>query len=336
MKRIVLIIVSIIILLGIPATIVLVMRNQEIRQRAAPATTLTFTPSTLSKQVGNEFTLEARMDTAANQVVAVQVSVSFDPTKLEAEWIHNGTMFPNIISSGVVGNGTASIALGAANTTTPITGIGLAATIKFKALAATTSPISVKFATDTFVGALGEGSTNVLTSTVPSTITITGGVIPTATPTLAYSLTPTPTGTNSATSSSVTISSPVNNASISTSQPIIEGTAPAGSTVTIAVYSTQQITATVTTDANGNWTYAVPQILTDGAHTIVVATQNPATGKTETATLAFIVSTGAENGASGSAMPISGSVEPTLLLVGLGMLLLIGGSIIPILRISTL
>ena len=331
MKRLVLIIVSILILLAIPLTVFLVSRNQELRQRAAPATTLTLSPASITKQVGDEFTLEVHMDTATNQVVAVQVSLSFDPTKLEAEWIHNGTMFPNIISSGVVGNGSASIALGAANTTTPITGTGQVATIKLKALAGTAAPVSVKFASDTFVGALGEGSTNVLTSTIPSTITISGGdaaVSPTGT--LQLNVTPTQAATGSATSSAVLITSPISNQSVATQQPTIQGKAPAGSTVTIAVYSTQQITATVVADANGNWSYTIPQALEAGPHTVVVAAQNPSSGQTETATIGFVVSNGTENGASGSAIPVTGSVEPTFILLGLGILLLLGGFSVPI------
>lgn len=340
MKRIVFIIVSILILLAIPLTVLLVSRNQELRKRAAPATTLTLTPTTLTKQVGDEFTLDVHMDTATNQVVAVQVSLAFDPTKLEAEWIHNGTMLPNIISSGVVGNGTAAIALGAANTTTPITGTGLVATIKLKALAKTDSPITVKFAADSFVGALGEGSTNVLTSTIPSTITISGGTTVDTTNTntsasssasLAPSLNSNLSATDSAaTASAISILTPTKNESVATQNPTIEGKAPPGSTVTIAIHSTQQITATVTADANGNWSYTVPQTLDAGPHTIVVATQDPTTGKTSSATLAFVVANDSSNGASGSAMPVSGSVEPTLILIGLGTLLFLGGLTIPI------
>lgn len=342
MKRIVVIIVSLLIFLAIPVTIFLVMHNQELRNRAAPATTLTLTPATLSKQVGDEFTLEVHMDTAANQVVAVQISLSFDPTKLEAEWIHNGTMFPNIITSGVVGNGSASIALGAANTTTPISGTGLVGTIKMKALAGTTTAAQVKFSADTFVGALGEGSTNVLSSTIPASITIGGGgptptqgaTTPTVNPsgTITPTLSPTQEATDSATTSAVTISSPVTNQSVSVATPTIKGKAPPGSTVTIAVYSTQQITATVTADANGNWSYTIPEALEAGPHTVVVAAQNPTSGQTETATLAFVVADGTSNGASGSATPVSGDVEPTLILLGLGALLLVGGSVIPLVQ----
>ncbi|MEK7533605.1 MAG: cohesin domain-containing protein [Patescibacteria group bacterium] len=341
MKRVVIIVVSLILFLAIPATVFVSMRNQELRKKAAPATTLTLTPTTITKTVNEEFTLEARMDTAANQIVAVELNITFDPAKLEAEWIHNGTMFPNILSSGTVGNGTASIALGATNTTTPITGTGTVATIKFKALAATSAPIAVRFSSDTFVGALNEGSTNALTSSVPSTITITGAEGATPTPTTAAGITPTITLTptltpteaasDSASTSAVTILSPIKNSSVITTQPTILGKAPAGSTVTITVYS-DPITVTVTADANGNWTYTLAEPLTSGPHTIVVAAQDPDTGTSHTATLAFIVATGDENGASGSAVPVSGSTENTLMLLGLGMLFILTGSMVPYLR----
>jgi len=340
MKRVVIIVVSLLLFLAIPASVFLSMRSQELRKKAAPATTLTLTPASVTKAVNEDFTLEVRMDTAENQIVAVELNLTFDPTKLQAEWIHNGTMFPNILSSGTVGNGTVSIALGATNTTTPITGTGTVATIKFKALAPTSSPVSVRFSTDTFVGALNEGSTNALTSSVPSTITITGSnstITPTATPTgtIATTLTPTltPTGgaSDSASPSGVTIDSPAKNASVITTQPTIQGTAPAGSTVTITVYS-DPITVTVVADANGNWTYTLAEPLASGPHTIVVAAQDPNTGTSHTATLAFVVATGSENGASGSAVPVSGSAENTIILLGLGMLFIVSGSVIPLLR----
>lgn len=346
MKRIVIILISLITLLAIPASVFLTMRNQELRKKAAPATTLTLTPTALTKAVGEEFTLEVRMDTGGNQIVAVDLKLAFDATKLEAEWIHNGTMFPNILSSGVVGTGTISMALGATNTTTPITGTGTVATIKFKALAATTAPVAVRFGTDTFVGALNEGSTNALTSTIPSTITIgtggTGGgtdVTGTVTPTQAISVTPTLTPTlaasDSASPSGVTISSPFKNESVTTQTPKIRGTAPPGTTVTVTVYS-DPITVTVTADENGNWTYTMAEPLASGPHTIVVAAQDPATGQSHTATLAFVVATGGENGASGSAIPVSGAAENTIVLLSLGLLFILAGSLVPQIRRNTI
>jgi hypothetical protein len=337
MKRVVIIVVALLTLIAIPVTVFLSMRSQELRKRAAPATNIAFSPASVTKAVGEEFTLEARINTADNQVVATQINVTYDPTKLEAVSITNGTLFPNILSSGVVGNGTASIAVGAANTTTPIHGSGTAAVVKFKAIAATSSPISVRFANDTYVGALGEGSSNVLVGTTPATITVTGGssnnlnVTPTATPsgTLTPTLTPTPTSTDSASNSAVSILTPIKNESVADQTPTFEGKAPAGSTVTIVIHSDEQITATVVADANGNWTYTVAQPISSGPHTITIAAKDPTTSQTNTATIAFVVASGNENGASGSAIPATGAVENTFILLGLGILFMIIGTLTP-------
>lgn len=328
MKRTVVIIFAIFLLLAIPISVFVVMKNQELRKKASPATSLSITPTTLAKTVGEEFTLEVKMNTAENQIVAVDLKIIFDATKLEGVWIRNGSMFPNILSSGVVGSGTASIALGAPNTTTPVTGTGTVATLRLKAIAATTTPVTVRFGSDTFVGALNEGSTNALQTSVPATITIGGGAT-TPTPTsLTPTLTPTLRATDSASPSAVTISSPAPNASVNNTQPTLRGTAPPQTTVTITIYS-DPITVTVTSDANGNWTYTLAQPLASGPHTIVVAARDPVSGQSRTATLAFVVATGDENGATGSAVPVSGAVENTLLLLGLGLLFIITGSIIP-------
>lgn len=338
MKKIVFILIGIVLLLGIPATVFLSSRNQELRKKAAPATTLTLSPSVVTKKVGEEFTLEAKINTADNQVVAAQINLTFDSTKLEAISITNGAAFPNILSSGAIDAGTASIAVGAVNTTTPITGTGTAAIIKFKTLTATTTPISIIFSPETFVGALGEGTTNVLISTIPSTITITNPTetIPTITPTQKASptimLTPTPTSTSSAakvaTSSALQITSPTNNQSIATTKPAITGKAPPNSTVTITIYSEPQ-TVTVVTDGNGNWKYVVPDPLEAGPHTIVVAALDPVTNVTKTATLAFVVSDQSGTSATGSAMPISGSIENTLTLLFIGLFFILAGAFIP-------
>ncbi len=436
MKRVVFIIVGLITLIAIPATVFLSMRSQELRKRAAPATNIALSPASVTKAPNEEFTLEARLDTGDNQVVAAQINIVYDPTKLEALTITNGTLFPNILSSGVVGNGTASIAVGAANTTTPIHGTGTAAVIKFKALSSTTSPVSVRFANDTYVGALGEGNVNVLIGTAPTTVTITGGgssnninAVPTPTiapaiitfggtagftytpvsttakvgqpiiwrgdfathplestnglwtkvqsgtefthtfttagtytyfcqahgnatsgmkgqivitadgasqstitPILTPTLTPTQSATDSASSSAVTIKTPSVNESVSTNQPTITGKAPAGSIVTIVIHSSEQITATVTADANGNWTYTVTQPISSGPHTIVVAAKDPTTNQTNTATIAFVVASGSENGSSGDAIPATGAVENTFLLLGLGVIFIFAGSFIPLLH----
>lgn len=340
MKKVVFILIGIITLLAIPATVFLAMRTQELRKKAAPATSLTLSPATVAKKVGEEFTLEIKINTAENQVVATEINLTFDPTKLEALTIDKGAKFPNILSSGTVGSGTATIALGAENTTSPITGVGTAAVVTFKALATTTSPVSISFAPETFVGALGESTTNVLVSSIPASVTITsnatsGTITPSPTPTptgssLIPTLTPTPTGTQSGETgaSSLQITAPTSNQALLTDQPTLVGKAPANSTVTITIYS-DPITVTVLADANGNWSYSVPNPLGSGPHTIVVAALDPITNQTNTATLAFVISDGTENGASGSAMPVSGTVENTLILFMIGIFFIFIGTLIP-------
>lgn len=344
MKKIVLILIGIITLLAIPATVYLSSKNQELRKKAAPATSLSLSPATITKKVGEEFTLEAKINTAENQVVATEINLTFDATKLEAVSITNGAAFPSILSSGSVGAGTASIAVGAANTTTPVKGTGTAAVIKFKALAATSAPISVKFAQETFVGALGESTTNVLVSSIPATVSITtatgaAGTPTTITPTTStapaptLSLTPTLSASQSASSSAtatqsaVQITSPTSNQALATETPTLKGKAPPNSTVTITIYSTPQ-TVTVTTDANGNWTYTVPNALESGPHTIVVAALDPKTNQTKTATLAFVVS-GSGSSASESAIPVTGVIENTIMLLGIGVLFIVAGALMP-------
>lgn len=335
MKRVVFIVVSVLILLAIPVTVYLVRQRQELRKKAAPATTLSLTPATVTKQVGETFSLEVTIDTGENQVVAAEVHLIFDPDKLEAQTITNSTLFPNILTSGVVDRGTASITVGAADVKTPIKGGGTVAVARFKALAGTTSPISVRFAQNTFVGGLGEGSTNVLVGSTPATVTVTGAatVTPTATPSgslLSTSPTPTliATGSAQATSSAVQIVSPGTSSSVSTTTPTIKGKAPPGSTVTLTVYSTPQ-TIVVKADSSGNWSYTFSTPLDTGPHN-VVASATDTSGQTQTATTSFVVAAGASGAATQSAIPVSGNISWTYILIASGLLLLATGLIFPV------
>lgn len=349
MKRLLLYIGIGVILLAIPATIFLVSQQQELRKHAAPATTLALTPSAVSQNPGDTFRLNVTLDPATNQVVTAKIFVTFDPTKLKATTITNGPNAPKVLNSGVVGNGTASITVAAASTSQPITQKGSVAVISFKALAGTgTTPTEVKFASNTFVGGLKEPTANVLIgttgakvaikgdSTTPTTTptatpsaTPTGRLTPTLTPTLKLTPTATPSGT--ATPSAITIVSPSTNAQITSTTPVIEGTAPPGATVTLVIYSTPQ-TVVVTADASGRWTYSPTNPLDTGPHNIVASYQT-ASGSASTATTAFVVVAGAGAGggtSSDTAMPVSGSVETTITLIGVAILLIVSGALIPV------
>lgn len=342
MKKIVGIVLGIILVAAVPLTVLLVGQRQELRKKAAPATTLSLVPSAVTKKAGDVFTLEAQMDTGENRVVAVEIHVVYDPAVLEAQTITNGPLFPNVLASGVVERGTASISVGAATTTNPVTGTGTAATIRFKALAQTDAPVSVRFAANTFAGSLGEGTTNVLVGTQPASITITANEATTqtaatqpatssaqmanqVTPTLAPSLAASDSA--SATSSAIQILTPAKNTSVVQTKPTIKGKASPGSTVTITVYSTPQ-TTTVIADANGNWSYTPQSALDSGPHNVVASSLDPITGKTVTSSSNFIVASGAQS-ATQSAIPISGSIAPTLILLFIGVLFLTTGIVIP-------
>lgn len=344
MKKVGLLLVMLLLLVAIPATIFLVGKNQELRQKAAPATSLAITPAIVSKKVSDTFSMEVTIDTGANQVVAAELHLVFDPAKLEAQTITNGALFPNILASGIVDRGTASITVGAQSATKPVTGKGTVAVVKFKALEKTDTPASIRLAPNTFVGSLGEGSVNVLVGSTPANVTITEGgtggagaaAVPTATPTATLKITPTPTlkaggaaatASAQATASAVIITTPVKDASTATEKPTITGKAAPGATVTITIYSTPQ-TVVVVADANGNWTYTPTTPLDPGPHS-VVATATDTTGATQTSTTSFVVAAAGQS-ATESAQPVAGAMEITYALIALAVLLLTSGIIVPI------
>lgn len=344
MKKLAVIVVGILLLAAIPLTVFLVGQRQELRKKAAPATTLSLAPATVTKKVGETFTLDVQLDTGENQVVAAELHIVYDPAKLEAQTIANGPLFPRILASGTVDRGTASITVGAEGSAKPVTGGGIAASVRFKALDKTDAPVSVRFAANTFVGSLGEGATNVLVGTRPATVTITADTVSQPAPSqpatpsaqgFSGSLTPTPapslgaSGSAQASSSAVQILSPVKNGSVADTKPTFRGKAAPGATVTLTIYSTPQ-TVVVTADANGNWVYTPEQPLEDGPHNVVATAQNPATGTPQTATTTFVVASG-QGTASESAIPIAGSSTPTMLLILLGTLLIASGIMIPVL-----
>lgn len=351
MKKLIQLAMGILLLVALPITIFVAGQRQEIRKKAAPATTMAVTPASLSKKAGDVFTMEITIDTGENQVVAAELHITFDQTKLEAQTITNGSLFPNILASGTVEPGGASITVGAADAKQPVRGTGTIATVKFLAKEKTDSPSSIKLGSNSFVGGLGEGATNVLAGTTPASVTITKDGVqhtptppaeqdpapqgtPTPTPTItalqattSAQLSQTPTATPSPTSNPTTetlkIVSPVSQDTATTDKPTIQGKAIPGSTVTVTVYSTPQ-TMTVTADENGNWSFTPQTSLETGPHN-VVASVTDQNGQTQTATTEFVVASSNAIGGSENVIPISGAVENTLLFLMFGGILLIIG-----------
>ncbi len=323
-----------IIILAIPITVFVAGKNSEVRKRAAPASTLSLIPASLTRKAGETFSLEVKIDTASNQVGIIQLRILYDPAYLEAQDITNGPLAPSIrVSKKIDPTGNISITVGAKDNTNPITGTGTVAVLTMKAVAASASPVTVKFASapDTFGNAIGEGNHDVIIGRTAASITILNAdgtaitINPTETPTPALSptLTPTEEATDSGTqasSSALIITTPTNNEDIATDLPTVEGKAEPGSSVTVIIYSEPQ-TGIVTVNADGTWVYKPTTPLEPGPHTVEAMVTDPNTGETQTVTISFVVAAGG----GGSEIPESGSVETTILLAALGILFLLSG-----------
>lgn len=349
-------------LLAVPITVYVVGQNSDIRKKAAPASTLAFSPSASSVKVGETFSLAVKLDTADNQVGLVQLRIIYDPAYLVAEDITNDLFAPSIrVSKKIDATGKASITVGAKDSTHPINGSGTIAIITMKAVKASATPILVKFtpSPDTIANALNEESTDVLIGRSPASITIKNADGSTATATTVITPTPTkiqaantasPSGTLSTTSfsdstasdsgeteevatdSAVLITSIAENEVVESEVPVIRGKGVPGSTITIIIHSSSEQTAVVTVDENGNWVYTPTTPLEPGDHTVQAMTTDPNTGETHTDTTAFVVASGNEvtTASTGSAIPVSGSTATTTWLLVMGVLLLAVGALVPI------
>jgi len=343
MKKVLLILTGIMLLASVPILVFFLSQRQELRNKAAPATTLTLQPNVSSIPVGETVIWKVIINTAENKVASAKISLIFDQSKFEAQSITNGSLAPRILNQGTVGVGTATITVAAENTTKPIIGQGEIATLRLKAISGSATPVAVQFASDTFVAGIGETTVNVLTSSQPGSVTITGGAQLATAPTTAVSPTPmtsspTPNPTikppenlvaQPASSSALTIM--VDAEASRGGKPLIKGTAAAGSTITVVIHATPPQTQVTTADETGIWQLTPTTTLKTGTYTVVVTALNPTTGTTETLSSSFPVGGGIGGAemteATGDGLPTSGSTEITLILLCAGSLMITFGGI---------
>ncbi len=169
----------------------------------------------------------------------------------------------------------------------------------------------------------------------------------------ATQLNPATESTGSAVASlGITFSNPsTNGEEINTTKPALQGKAPAKTILTIEVHSDPVYKGSVTTDANGNWSFTPSGDLSPGNHTITVSYKD-ANGKTVTEQRTFKVlaqgssvnpaftsspsasptpsptssaSARVKKVASGSAVPKSGAVENTYMLLLAGVMFMFAG-----------
>jgi len=328
MKKALLILAFIFILVAIPLTVFLARQQQDIRQRAAPATTIAFQPSQITVAPGQEFDLDAVITSNENVVCAAELHITFSAQYLEALSITSADFMPNILESGVPQSGSASITVGAG--TQCVQGTGSVARIHFRALADTEgSATAVNFAATSQVAAAGEGATDVLVSSSPAQVTIAaaGGASPSpsavaspavspspgsaspspsATPLVSASPSPSatpgtgggtasPTPTPPATGTTTTITSPPNGSTVTTPRPTISGASFANALMVLSINTSPQHTATFYANAQGAWTYTPTTDIVNGTYTITV-TGSPASGNSEVVTSTMTVSVSGTGG----------------------------------------
>lgn len=186
-------------LIAIPITMYFVKRQQDLRSHAAASSTLSFTPSTNSVQVGDQFDMEVSIDPGQNIVSYVKLAITYDPQKIEAVNITPSTSFPTTFAGPTISSGSASIEVGiGADVTQAIQAPTQVATVTFKALQPTATPAQISFdASSTQILSLSSNDQpgeNVLSNTTPAQVTIlSGGSGGNPTPTPTTTPTPTPT-----------------------------------------------------------------------------------------------------------------------------------------------
>lgn len=214
LKKIVLpIAVGILLLVGIVVGIYLVRQQQEIREKAAPATVLNLTPSQDTLKVGETRNITVNIDTGPNVVGAIKLNVVFDPVYVSVSNFTRGTFFQTPIQNPAVAGGRLTMVAGGQVGNFP-TGTGQVASFTVTALQAGSTVIAFDSAQTEVSGTGSDRNTNVLlinqlgsssltilaaaTSPTPTqpltpTPTTAPGVTVTVTPTPSNVVTPTPT-----------------------------------------------------------------------------------------------------------------------------------------------
>jgi len=197
-KKLILFGLAVILLIAIPITVYLVGKQQELRSRAAPSTTLTFQPSSATVAVGQDVTFDIMINPNSNFVSFVHLVISYDPTKLEkfeAGLSINTDVFPGFdrdkpptpTFDPAGGKITVDLAVGANPSAFIQQNNTKVGTLTLKAIASTegaTTPITFDSKTQVLTGQGDQFNTNVLSSTTPASVTITeaGTLTPTPTP----------------------------------------------------------------------------------------------------------------------------------------------------------
>jgi len=192
-KIIIAFIILLIVIGGVVAGVILFQRNQDIRERADPATTIEITTSNPNPLVGTNFNAVLNIDTGENSLIIANLIVTYDVTKLKAVNVTKGIFVQSATLQYVDLNnelGKASFEILFPINTIPPQGSGILAVVEFEAIGAGTASIDLD--PESSVGASDEGGQNVLIDVTPASVTIIeSGDDPPPNPTVTPSPSPT-------------------------------------------------------------------------------------------------------------------------------------------------
>lgn len=200
-KVVLVIIGSLVLIAGLVAGMFLVFQNQNIKEKAAPATSLSITPSSQNKAAGESFNFTVMMDTGGNQVAGVDVNLNFNPQVFQVSSVTSGSAtanFSQIRNSIDNSAGKIYYSVYTVDQTKALNGTNLSILNVSAQVKSGVSPGSYNFTfdSDSTAFGLGESGQNVLIGMTPGSIVIAAATgQPTATPTA----TPTPTSGSGAT-----------------------------------------------------------------------------------------------------------------------------------------
>lgn len=142
-----------------------------VRSLAAGSGQVYISPATASVQNGSNTTVAVRVNTAGPNADTAQMTLTYDPAKLQVVSIDSSSS-PFNISANYKDNGSGTIS-GGAFTTTPVSGDLLIANITFKALAGSGSTALAFLTTGVYPTEVDSGGNSITGSTIGASITLT-------------------------------------------------------------------------------------------------------------------------------------------------------------------
>jgi len=199
------ILIVIIMGLGVFLGVTLVGRRAVFEQKAAPETTVYFTPDNQAPRVGEQFNVSVDLDTGSNEIVGVEIYLTFSKDVIRVNSITKGNFPPGADAPREVpivydnDNGTATIVLVLPGGAEPAIGRGSVANLSLTALTEGIANIAVSGSSKVAAVSTGDVGLNVLASTVPLNLTILPEATATETPIPSETVTNTPIPTQTVT-----------------------------------------------------------------------------------------------------------------------------------------